>query len=106
MASGSPGAAESATDILTDATVFERAAGVELNLQDASSRIVADGAQLAGIDPFISMALTNGASHDYSAELKMNELNCVSLNPSAEQVVLLTMWLLLICNIPDILLQG
>ena len=55
IAPGCTGAAEAAPDILADAAVLERAAGVELNLQDAGARIVADGAQLAGIDFFISM---------------------------------------------------
>lgn len=46
------GVAESAPDVFADAAVLQRAAGVELNLQDACSRVVADGAQFAGVDLF------------------------------------------------------
>ena len=51
-APGRPRTAEPAPNVLADAAVLERAAGVELYLQHACSRVVADGAQLAGIDLF------------------------------------------------------
>ena len=52
LSTGRPRVAKPAPYFLADAAVLERAAVVELHLQDTGACIVADGAQFARIDLF------------------------------------------------------
>ena len=49
---GCAGTAEPAPEVFADVAVLQRVAGVEPYLQDACARVVADGAEFAGIDLF------------------------------------------------------
>jgi hypothetical protein len=51
-APGCTGTAEAAPEVFADAAVLQQVSVAELHLQDARSGVVADGAQLAGVDLF------------------------------------------------------